>query len=1568
MKRLGLLGGLLAAVFASGWLAAGPALAVTFLLAEWLVNGSAVTTELAVEYSGELELSDKKTLVGTAAVLCSVILDGWVGVNSLAHVSEVLNLSGGAISSTPLTGTALSCTTQKGCETSSAPTVYPLNLPWEGEAELMEDSGSFFAVLLFGSGGNPGWEITCLVLGVSLTDECKPASSGEAVAELILEGATLLANFSEAFTELSGAKLATCSQGGAESGETAGGSTIKLTGGGELSASSEGTEIGKLPTATSLATSLSGEGKQGETLTVLEGSKVKDKVTLSGEKAFKATGKVTYKVYSENTCKTLVANAGEVTVSSGTVPPSNEEELEGGKTYYWQAQYSGDSENTASTSPCTEILSVKAKTSLSTKLSGEGKEGEELTVLEGSKVKDKATLGGTNASSASGKVTYNVYSDSGCKTLVAKAGEGTVSGTSVTASSEEELTGGAPYYWQAEYGGDSLHQSSVSVCEKEISNVKAATSTATSLSNEEHTGEKIESSEEVPVTDTATLSGTKVSSATGTVKYYIYSDKECKTLASEAGEATVTKGVVPSSIAETLPAGTYYWQAVYSGDSLHQSSTSVCGTEISIFKAATQIATSLSGEGQSGTRAYVLEGAPVSDAATLTGPNAHEATGTVKYNVYSDEECKTLVAGAGEVSVSGGSVPASSEETLAAGTYYWQAVYSGDAHNEGSTSACGGEIAVVGTATSLSTSLSGGGHSGATISVVEGTGISDQATLSGTNASKAGGKVQYLVYSDEECKTIAAEAGVVTVTEGNVPASNEVKLPPGAYHWQASYSGEGVNHKSVSSCGSEVSVIEATTSLKTSLSGGGQSGEEISVLEGTGISDRATLSGASASKATGTVKYAIYSDKECKTLLTSAGEVSVSGGSVPASSEETLAAGTYYWQAVYSGDANDVKSTSPCGAEVSVVRNTLLSTSLSGEGHSGERIQVVAGAVHDTATLSGAHASEATGTVKYAIYSDKECKTLVTGAGEVSVSGGSVPASSEETLPAGTYYWQASYSGDSHNEASTTLCGEEVATVGPPSLEVERVDFTNGMPVILDDQNNIAPEAAEAIEEATGHNDIEWEYSPTSKETTKSWPLAYVQATTPEVKARFDLPTATKQLILEKRLEGSVAITGQTTLAGESLTFTKEFASVEELETQVLKHESYIEIESPIKASKPFPEKVGYESMEIKWTWTVKVKGESSAVTESLGSSRLNLFLTYAKPAVTPCQTVAEAESDSKEVAEKEGTGACTPIYFTSLVATETHLEHSGLPVEEEIINSAWDQFRRSGNEYYMPFTDPWRISVPPILVPIARSIQYRPQGPGVGTWVSVPWWWYRNEAGNWTQVWGYKYYQPVWPGRTAAANVEPRGGCGTYAELLVLHIGTCGAFAEAFATALRDQNIPVETINLIVNFGNNNRPCNENELAVCSMLIPNWFLVPHQPGSGDIEFPDRATSLIDTLGVAGQGNENPPPYFWDHEIVKAGQGAFRALYDPSYGTGPFPTETEIGEIRAGSRVQPTQAQVALQFQEASIVGFCRPQRLAFQGLPNRCKSSWKTGQLGLGAVEFDLVRMEVRPRRSWWP
>jgi len=678
-------------------------------------------------------------------------------------------------------------------------------------------------------------------------------------------------------------------------------------------------------------------------------------------------------------------------------------------------------------------------TTVTTSLSGEAKSGEEITVNEGAKVKDMATLAGTNASKATGKVTYKAYSDKECKNLVTTAGEKTVSGTTVPDSNEVELTAGKKYYWQAEYGGDANNLESKSTCGKEVLTVKAAVSLATVLvgsgteSEEGVEGKKITIAEGSLVADTATLSGTAATEATGAVEYRVYADSECKELIEAAGSVEVEEGKAPVSEQLELEAGTYYWRAFYEGDALHQSGSSPCDEEVTVT-APTSLTTWLSGEGEEGEMIEVAEGAAVTDSATITGSGAAEATGTVEYFVYEDSNCENLAAEAGEVAVEGTEVPASEPvEPEEPGTYYWQAEYSGDAVNHKSTSACGSEVVI---ATPLvTTSLSGGETSGEEIEVVKGTSVTDEATLHGEAAAEATGTVEYFVYEDGECEDLVAEAGEVEVEGPEVPGSEPIKFEePGIYYWQAEYSGDESSPPGESICGTEVTAVVTTTSLTTSLAGGEKEGAKIEVKEGTPVSDQATLSGANAAAAEGSVDYTVYSDSECTEVAQVAGEAIVEAGSVGSSQAVNLPAGTYYWQAEYSGDEVNQDSKSPCGVEVLTV-TTPITMSLSGESLSGDEIQVGVGApVTGAATLHGGKSSEATGTVEYFVYEDEACEELVAEAGEVEVEGAEVPPSeSVELEETGIYYWQAEYSGDENNPEATTTCQRTQETVWNPA-------------------------------------------------------------------------------------------------------------------------------------------------------------------------------------------------------------------------------------------------------------------------------------------------------------------------------------------------------------------------------------------------------------------------------------------------------------------------------------------------------------------------------------------------------
>ncbi len=120
-------------------------------------------------------------------------------------------------------------------------------------------------------------------------------------------------------------------------------------------------------------------------------------------------------------------------------------------------------------------------------------------------------------------------------------------------------------------------------------------------------------------------------------------------------------------------------------------------------------------------------------------------------------------------------------------------------------------------ATSVSTSLSGGGQMGTSISVPSNTAVTDSATLSGTNAATAGGTVTYKVYSDATCQTAVSTGSPEPITTpGLLPASAPVTLTtPGLYYWQAAYSGDANNAASSSTCGAKGEVQTVTQPVDT---------------------------------------------------------------------------------------------------------------------------------------------------------------------------------------------------------------------------------------------------------------------------------------------------------------------------------------------------------------------------------------------------------------------------------------------------------------------------------------------------------------------------------------------------------------------------------------------------------------------------------------------------------------------------------------------------------------------------------------------------------------------------------
>ena len=517
------------------------------------------------------------------------------------------------------------------------------------------------------------------------------------------------------------------------------------------------------------------------------------------------------------------------------------------------------------------------------------------------------------------------------------------------------------------------------------------------------------------VKDTATLTGGDAPS--GSVTFTLYSNAGCTTLATPgvSGSGMVSAGTASYSTSWTpTTVGTYYWQAIYSGDSNNSPITSCGGTneQLTVNASAPLMSTMASP-----TAVTVGVASTVKDTATLTGGDA--PSGSVTFTLYSNAGCTTLatpgVSGSGMVSAGTASYSTSWTPTTV-GTYYWQAIYSGDSNNSPITS-CGGtneQLTVNASAPLMSTMAS---PTAVTVGVAST--VKDTATLTGGDAPS--GSVTFTLYSNAGCTTLATPgvSGSGMVSAGTASYSTSwTPTTVGTYYWQAIYSGDS-NNSPITSCGgtNEQLTVNASAPLMSTMA----SPTAVTVGVASTVKDTATLTGGDAPS--GSVTFTLYSNAGCTTLATPgvSGSGMVSAGTASYSTSWTpTTVGTYYWQAIYSGDSNNSPITS-CGGtneQLTVNKATPSVTTQASPTTGTVGVKITAG---DTATLTGGDAPS--GSVTFSLYSSSSCTGTPVITGSDAISGGTASYSTSWTPPSpGTYYWTAAYGGDPSNSGVTTTC------------------------------------------------------------------------------------------------------------------------------------------------------------------------------------------------------------------------------------------------------------------------------------------------------------------------------------------------------------------------------------------------------------------------------------------------------------------------------------------------------------------------------------------------------------------
>jgi uncharacterized repeat protein (TIGR01451 family) len=765
------------------------------------------------------------------------------------------------------------------------------------------------------------------------------------------------------------------------------------------------TTVQQFPSQTTTTVQLAGS----TVTTVALGSTVTDQATVSGTGAGTPTGTVTFTYFTNGTCTGNGSPAGTGTLSSGQASSSPEGPLSTGS-YSFQASYGGDANYAASAGACEPFTVGQGPTVTTTSIQMGGT--TVTSVPLGSSVTDQATVSGTGAGTPTGTVTFTFFTNGTCSGTGATAGTGTLAAGVANSSSEGPLTAAGSYSFQANYGGDANYIGSAGICEL-LTVTKASSQTTTAVRQGGATVTSVALG--TSVTDQATVSGTGAGTPTGSVTFTVFPNGTCTSTGTGAGTGTLASGVANSNAVGPLTAGSYSFQASYSGDSNYTSSTGSC-EPFTVGHGMTVTTTAVQQGGATVTS--VALGTSVTDQATVAGSGAGTPTGTVNFTFFGNGTCAGTGTPAGTGTLAGGVANSSVEGPLAAaGSYSFLAAYSGDANYTTSTGAC--ELFTVTKAASQT--VTAVRMSGLTVSSVAlGSSVTDQATVSGTGAGTPTGTVTFTFFSNSSCTGTGSPSGTGTLASGVAVSNSQGPLNAGSYGFQATYNGDANYLGSTGSC-EPFTVTKASSQTVTAIRLAGTT--VTSVALGSTVTDQATVSGAGAGTPTGTVSFTFFTNATCAGAGTAAGTGALTAGVANSSSEGPLsAAGSYSFQATYGGDSNYVSSTGSC-EPLTVPKAPSQTTTVVQSGGVTVTSVPLGSTVTDQATVSGTGAGTPTGTVSFTFFANGTCTGTGTAAGTGAVTAGVANSSSEGPLsPAGSYSFQATYSGDSNYLSSPGSC------------------------------------------------------------------------------------------------------------------------------------------------------------------------------------------------------------------------------------------------------------------------------------------------------------------------------------------------------------------------------------------------------------------------------------------------------------------------------------------------------------------------------------------------------------------
>jgi len=460
------------------------------------------------------------------------------------------------------------------------------------------------------------------------------------------------------------------------------------------------------------------------------------------------SGNVDFQLCGDAGCASVVASGSSATVSGGTAVSFTPGALADG-TYYWRLRGDDVAGNqSAWTATRSFVLDTNPPDVPSLNSPAEAADVGSVPTLR--------AFFTTGDAGDSGKLDYQLCSDSGCTAVVQSGSSvsGLVDGTSGGWTPAALADGG--YYWRARAVDAAGNQSAWSAARQFTLDTGAPSVPAVAGSGAT-----------VLTTTLPTLTTTYIDSSggSGSVTFQVCSTAACTTVQASTTVGAVADNATASWTPTKLPDGTYYWR-VQSTDSAGNLS------------------------GWSATRSFTFDDTPPavpvptvdSGVSVRTEPqltaripglgNAPDSA-RILVELCRDSGCSGIITTGYSSSVPVGTVAGWQAPALADGVYYWRALAEDLAGNQSSWSVV--RSFVVDT-TAPPVPEAGGPAAGAVV---------NSARLSGTPADAGtGGSIEFEVCADAGCAQSVATGFAANTNSGAAPTWTPASLSDGLYFWR----------------------------------------------------------------------------------------------------------------------------------------------------------------------------------------------------------------------------------------------------------------------------------------------------------------------------------------------------------------------------------------------------------------------------------------------------------------------------------------------------------------------------------------------------------------------------------------------------------------------------------------------------------------------------------------------------------------------------------------------------------------------------------------------------------------